>query len=214
LLLHIFSRQWKNAGIVLAITISLLSPWTIRNYYTFDQFVPFSTGFGLNFYRGNNPDEIGAWSNEDIKREILTLPKDRTFEVRLDHLYRQQAFNFIQSHPVQALSNLPAKFLDLWFFSQIEQRWNNYLYQIVSGVFLIFSFIGLIVTFSWRRHKYLYLILFYSTAIGLLFFTLPRHQTMMRIALMPLAGAGVEFLWNLFRGKTSKRDITTNNQHR
>ena len=212
LLLQIFSHQWKNAGIVLIVTISLLSPWTIRNYYAFGHFVPFSTGFGLNFYRGNNPDEIGAWGNEDIRRDVLALPKDRTFEVQLDHLYRQRAFNFIQLHPWQVLSNIPTKLFHLWFFSQIQERSNNYLYQIVSGVFFIFSFIGLLITFSWQRHKYLYLFLIYSTAIALFFFTLPRHQTMMKIVLIPLAGAGLEFLWNLFKRKRKEFETKHNIQ--
>ncbi|MGD1045291.1 MAG: glycosyltransferase family 39 protein [Bacteroidota bacterium] len=212
LLLQIFLHRWKDTGIVLLVTISLLSPWTIRNYHVFGTFVPFSTGFGLNFYRGNNPDEIGTWGDEDIKREALALPQDRTFEVRLDHLYRQQAFNFIQSHPWQALSNIPTKLFHLWIFSPLQERSNNYLFQLFSGGFFIFSIIGLLVTFSWHRHKYLYLFLVYSTVIALLFFTLPRHQTMMKIVLIPLAGAGLEFLWNLFRGK--KKDIETkyNNQ--
>ena len=212
LFLQIFSHHWKNAGIALLVMISLLSPWTIRNYYAFGTFVPFSTGFGLNFYRGNNPDEIGTWGSEDMKKDVLALSRDRTFEVQLDHLYRQQALNFIQSHPLQALSNIPVKLFHLWIFSPLQQRSNNFLYQIISGSFFIFSIIGLIATFSWQRHKYLYLILLYSTAIGLLFFTLPRHQTMMKVVLIPLAGAGLEFLWNLFRRKMEKHRNKHDNQ--
>jgi hypothetical protein len=204
LLLQIFSRQWKNAGIVLIITVSLLSPWTIRNYFVFDQVVPLGTGFGLNFYRGNNPEEIGSWGNDEIKKEILALPQDRKFEVHLDRLYRQRAFNFIQSHPWQELSNIPIKLFHLWIFSPLQQRSNNILFQLVSGCFFIFSIIGLIATFSWQRHTYIYLLLFYSTVIALLFFTLPRHQTMMKIILLPLAGAGLEFLWNVFQHKREK----------
>ncbi|RPI05737.1 MAG: hypothetical protein EHM64_05435 [Ignavibacteriae bacterium] len=201
LLFQIFSRQWKQAGMVLIVSVSLLSPWTIRNYYALGHFVPLSTGFGLNFYRGNNPEEIGSWGNDDIKREILTLPQDRSFEVHLDHLYRQHAFNFILSHPWQELSNIPVKLFHLWVFSPLQERSNWYLFQLASGCFFVLSMTGLITTFSWQRHKYLYLLLFYSTVIALLFFTLPRHQTMMKIVLLPLAGAGLEYLWNVMRQK-------------
>ena len=212
LFLKILSHQWKNALIVFIVTISLLSPWTFRNYSVFGTFVPLSTGFGLNFYRGNNPDEIGSWGNEDIKKDVLTLSRDRSFEVQLDHLYRQYAVNFIHSRPGQALSNIPVKLFHLWIFSPLQQRSNNYLIQIVSGVFFILSIIGLLVTFSWQRHKYLYLFLLYSTTIALVFFTLPRHQTMMKIVLIPLAGAGLEFLWNLFKGKRKEIETKQNNQ--
>lgn len=212
LFLQIFSHQWKNVGIVLITIVSLLSPWTIRNYYTFDQFVPLGTGFGLNFYRGNNPDEIGSWGNEDIKKDILTLAKENKFEIHLDHLYRQSAFNFIKSHPWQELSNFPTKLFHLWIFSPLQQRSNNYMFQIVSGCFFIFSIIGLIATFSWRQHKFLYLLLFYSTVIALFFFTLSRHQAMMKIVLIPLAGAGLEFLWNLFMRKIENMKTKHNSQ--
>ena len=211
LLLQIFAHQWKNVGITLVITISLLSPWTIRNYTVFDQFVPLSTGFGLNFYRGNNSEEIGSWSNEDIKRDILSLPQKQNFEVQIDRIYQRQAFNFIISHPWQEISNIPVKLFHLWVFSPLQKRSNNYLYQLISLCFFIFSIIGLLVTFSWQKHRYLYLMLIYSMVIGLLFFTLPRHQTMMKIILLPLAGAGLEFLWNLFKQKRSNSEMSKNN---
>jgi hypothetical protein len=206
-LLQTVSSKWKNAGIILIITIFLLLPWTIRNYYVFDQFVPLSTGFGLNFYRGNNPEEIGSWGNEQIKRDITALPKDQAFEVRLDRLYRQRAFNFITTHPWQVLSYSPKKLFHLWVFSSLEERSKNYVYEILSGCFFVCSLIGILATYSWQRHRYLYLFLIYSTILALLFFALPRHQTMMKIALVPLAGAGLEFLWSLF---TRRRNLETN----
>jgi hypothetical protein len=193
--LLLFSRRWKYAGIIFVVTVSLLAPWTIRNSSVFHQFVPFSTGFGLNLYRGNNPEGLGNWCDDDLKNEIRHLPKDRSLETNLDHLYRQRAISFIQLHPWQEISTLPVKLYHLWIYSSLEERSYSALYQIVSVCFFILSIIGLIKTASWHHHKYLYLFILYSTIIALLFFTLPRYQTMMRIGLLPFTGAGLDNLW-------------------
>jgi hypothetical protein len=58
-----------------------------------------------------------------------------------------------------------------------------------------------------------HLFLIYSTIVGLVFFTLPRHQTMMKIVLVPMTGAGLEFLWNLFRRKMKNVRTKYNNHH-
>jgi len=164
--------------------------------------------FNTNFY----------WEYGEIAKNVLagrgySLSQDRKFEVHLDHLYHQRAFNFITSHPWQECSNIPVKLFHLWVFSPLEERFNNYWLQIVSGCFFIFSLIGLLATLFWERHKYLYLFLLYSTIIGLVFFTLPKHQTMMKIVLAPMTGAGLEFLWNLCRRKMKNIRTTNNSNH-
>jgi 4-amino-4-deoxy-L-arabinose transferase-like glycosyltransferase len=196
-LLQTLSHKWKDAVLVLGLTVILLSPWTIRNSIVFDRFTPISTGFGLNFYRGHNSEDIGSWGNDDIKKKILELPRNRSFEVSLSNLYSTQAFEYIYKHPSQEISNMPSKLFHLWIFSTLQERSDNFLYQMASWFTFIFFLIGFLTTISWQKHKYLYTFYFFCTIIALVFFTLPRHQTMMKVATLPFFGSGMEYTWRM-----------------
>jgi hypothetical protein len=197
-LLFIYKR-WKYSMILIGLTFILLFPWVIRNTFVFNQFIPLSTGFGLNFYRGNNAEELGSWGNDHITKEIPRLPRNQSFEVSLSQLYYNEAVKYIKQKPFEEISNLPRKLSHLWIISTLQERSNNWLHQITSWFVFIFFIIGLLSTFSWHNHKYLYVFLIYSTIIALVFFSVPRHQTMMRIALLPIVGAGLEYIYMLIK---------------
>ncbi len=59
---------------------------------------------------------------------------------------------------------------------------------------LIFFAIGFIRSFSLSAHMPLYLYLLHATLVTIVFFALPRHQTMMRIGMLPFVGVGTEYL--------------------
>ena len=48
-------RRGALAGLVLASSLAVVLPWTVRNWIQFDSFIPVSTGGGLNLYQGNAP---------------------------------------------------------------------------------------------------------------------------------------------------------------
>ena len=56
--LWVFARRPRRAalaGLVVAGSLALVLPWTVRNWIQFDSFIPVSTGGGLNLYQGNAP---------------------------------------------------------------------------------------------------------------------------------------------------------------
>ena len=193
LLVLLATRRWKEALATGAIVVILLTPWVIRSSLALDGFVPTGTGFGLNLYRGNNPDEIGSWVTDDIINRIAALPRDRSFELSLSNLYTAEVVSYVREQPARALGELPVKLYHLWVFSPVANR-APMISQVTSWGILILFFIGVSSTFSWEKHRYLYLFLLFSTLIGLIFFSLPRHQTMMRVAVLPFAAFGVQFL--------------------
>jgi Dolichyl-phosphate-mannose-protein mannosyltransferase len=46
-------RGWGGAGVIVGAALLLLSPWAVRNYITFDEFVPVRNGAGYVAYVGN-----------------------------------------------------------------------------------------------------------------------------------------------------------------
>ena len=48
-------EKWKNVSALLITTLLVMSPWILRNYAEFDQFVLLRDGFGFNSYIGNPP---------------------------------------------------------------------------------------------------------------------------------------------------------------
>lgn len=51
----------KKWGIVAIATLTVVAPWTARNYSVFDTLVPVTTNGGINFYMGNNADATGEF---------------------------------------------------------------------------------------------------------------------------------------------------------
>lgn len=62
-------RNIKGALVIGGMIVLLLLPWQMRNYATFHRFVPLGTSFGLNFYRGHNPDAIASWGMKIPSRQ-------------------------------------------------------------------------------------------------------------------------------------------------
>ena len=46
-------RGWRSAGVIIGATLLVTSPWTLRNYATFDELILVRNAAGLNSYVGN-----------------------------------------------------------------------------------------------------------------------------------------------------------------
>ncbi len=94
--------SWLGPGItaILAVFV-VLSPWIVRNYQTFHQFIPVRSGLGLELYIGNN-GYSARWVNSALHpnhSDAELAEYERVGEVAyMDHK-RQQAVDYIQTHP-------------------------------------------------------------------------------------------------------------------
>jgi 4-amino-4-deoxy-L-arabinose transferase-like glycosyltransferase len=100
--LHRRGRRWLVPGAVAALAcIAVMSPWTIRNYQTFHQYIPLRDGFGMELYVGNNGDS-SFWVNRFSHPSHNTAELDeyqRLGEIGYMAEKREQAFAFIRVHP-------------------------------------------------------------------------------------------------------------------
>jgi 4-amino-4-deoxy-L-arabinose transferase-like glycosyltransferase len=192
------ARSALRLGIVITL---LVSPWQIRNAVVFHEWIPFTTNGGLNFFRGHNDLQLGTFADDVIIQGLRDLPQGREFEPEMSRLYISRAFQYIAEEPSHELAHDAEKFLQLWFWNSDDPRSANPLYRVPWLILLGAGGFGMVRTKAWSRHRILVLYLVCATTVAILFFVLPRYQTMMKVALLPFAGAGVVSVWDTLKRK-------------
>lgn len=203
ILVFTLQRAWKKLVIITSVVILCLAPWSVRNYSIYRAFVPLTTSVGLNLYRGNNEDEIGAWGNATTNEQVKTLTRNEQFEIEYNAMFLKSTIDYITANPITVAQSIPVKLFDLWIFNRHSER-NNWYYNIYSLLFSALFFIGVIRSAT-PKHIFLYLFFVYFSVVVSVFFCLPRYQTMMRIGMIPFVAIGIEYIHAIFnnRGITS-----------
>ena len=202
-LLYIYFISKRNYKIVIfsmiAIIITIL-PWQIRNYYTFNQIIPLTTSSGVNFYRGNNQYEPGSWGDENIEQKRTNLQNHENFETDMNQMYFEESFKIIENEPLIIISHIPVKIFNLLIFNPYDLRTKNVFYIIPWIVMILFGFFGIYKNKDKiLLHNFIYLFFLYHIITAVIFFALPRYQTMMKIAVIPFAASGIISFTNLFK---------------
>lgn len=122
-------RGWRRRllwmGAPTAIALLILTPWTIRNYYEFDRFIPTRTGLGQAVFEG-----IGeASSDEEAASHVQ--------ENRPGAKYGSPAYDeFLLAAAARAIANDPG-----WYFQLVTER----------ARFLLPCLLAVLVWRRWRR---------------------------------------------------------------
>lgn len=122
---HKQGLRWFAPNVVAALVfIAVLSPWFVRNYRVFHQFIPIRDDLGLELHVGNNgdtsswhPTMAGPWHNdaewnEYMQRGELAYMADR----------KRQALAYIEQHPIWfvgvALRRVVYTWTGFWSFNR------------------------------------------------------------------------------------------------
>ena len=123
-------RAWFVPGVVsAAVFVAVVTPWFVRNYETFHQFVPFRDTLGLELHVGNNgdtshwhPNAAGPWHDDAEYAEYKQMG-ELGYMARKKH----EAVQFISGHPGEfawmTLRRVGYLWTGFWSFSR------NYLQQ-------------------------------------------------------------------------------------
>lgn len=100
----------------LLVFVAVISPWTIRNYGLFGQFVPVLSHPWYEMWRGNNPQATGTTHYDDgrtvwvtpqafpkLIRQMDSLPYDTHFELATDQILKREVLSFVFHEPFQFL---------------------------------------------------------------------------------------------------------------
>ena len=201
LLLMVLRGNVKTSVVVASLILILLLPWQIRNYRTFQDFIPMTTNAGINLLRGNSlPGSTGR-----LSEEIARLDDNNRYEVEMNRIYIKHAAKTIKERPGAILGNAFEKLFQLWVLNPNDERSGHVLYFLPWFLMLGLFLVGVFADSSWRSHQYLFLFLIHSSAIAFIFFALPRYQTMMKIAVIPFAAYGIEVIATSLSGLRLRR---------
>ena len=177
-----YIKNIKYFLISLIITIIVISPYLIRNYYQFNT-LTITKSFGYNLLKGNNPnfkiEGNPVFIDEKFSGENLSIKADKKYEIKLDNFYKVKALEYIKKDPIFYLKNYFIKVLSFLTFdpnSSYEKYFN--LFHLAPKLILsILSILGGIVAIT-KKGFLQYLSIYYFSNIFFfsIFFILPRYS--------------------------------------
>lgn len=209
------------AGLVIAI-----APVTIRNAAISGEFVPVTTGGGISYYLGNNPEANGFYAVPTYEKIYLgATPEDqmRIIEAvaeaetgrdlspsEISRFWLGKGIAYNMHHPRRFMQLLGAKALYFW---NKHERANveNFSFNrdlpgplglplVTFGIVAPLGLLGMFLTReSWRRLWLLYGGVLTYFAAALIFYVLARYRLPVVPFLVPFAGAGLLELLRIAR---------------
>lgn len=103
---NINAKSFAQVLIIVLFFALTLSPWTIRNYKVYNQFVPIYTDGGISFWAGNYPGSGGSYNvpkADDPNQSPILKSEGISQEIEYDNFYYNQAKTYILNNPIEAL---------------------------------------------------------------------------------------------------------------
>jgi len=168
------------AGCVWAACAALvITPWSIRNYRVFREWVPLTTNGGANLWYGNNPNATGALYTKDGRSMLSTIPRElmnkiagAKTEAEKDRILSRAGKDWAKSHPQEFLKLVPLRLRAIWWFDPEMESSFPALRKMVYAALLVFAIPGIILALRlWKQVSIFYLLAawesgFYSFFVG------------------------------------------------
>jgi len=199
------------------IYIILLSPWWIRNYTIFNQFVPFTTSSSLVLFVGNNP------LNQDGGCE-LSLYKDTEPYTTIENIknelvrssrYKEEAVRYIAGNKEAFIKMVITKFKRFYSIVPNSEVYSAWYYKYVSvltyGVFLFFALVSIVKNVSiFNRLVPVYTLAVYITLIHIVFISSIRYRLPLEQFMILLSTPVITSLLSYLRSKSTHMFKATN----
>lgn len=195
--------RWWYCALPVVIIFLVISPWTLRNYLVYREFLLLNSNAGYALYASNNPSLGTDWRNELV---VVPVPKELAGqnEAQLDRALTQKGLEFILADPKRYLSltlNKTLEYVRFWPSSD-SSRISNLNRVLSFGLYLPFMVLGLFLSVSrWRNFVPLYLFIVIHTGIHLLSWPSPRYRLPVDAILMVFAGLTLIELAKLFKAR-------------
>jgi 4-amino-4-deoxy-L-arabinose transferase-like glycosyltransferase len=110
-------QRWRlQATVALFALLIPITPWFVRNYQTFHQFIPFRDAFWLVMHVGNNGD-TSHWAPDSAHPSTSSMEEEqynRLGELNYMAAKRSQVIEFIRSHPLWYARMTFRRFIFTW----------------------------------------------------------------------------------------------------
>jgi len=216
----------KPSLVLIAAAVIAILPVTIRNARLTGEFIPVTTGLGINFYHGSNPEAngfyavpsyrgkfIGSTPEEQIRSitEIASAETGRELSPsEVSRFWFRKGLEYNREHPRRFLELLAAKAFFFWNKHERANVENFSFHRDLPGVLglplLTFgavaplSLLGVFLTRNRARRLWLLyggVIAYFLAAIA--FYVLSRYRLPVVPFLLPFLGAGLVELYALLR---------------
>lgn len=103
----------KRIGTAALAAIVVLMPWTIRNAVVMDAFIPVATNASQTLWAGHNPAATGGqvYPAPEYFEQFSPEPRDR--ELESSAAMRDEALEYMVTHPIRELELIPLKLVHL-----------------------------------------------------------------------------------------------------
>ncbi len=216
----------KRSAILAAGVILALIPLTVRNYRLTGEFIPLTTGGGINFYIGNNERANGFYTVPFYKGEpIGGTPEEQHERMRslaaeeggrepshseVSRFWLRRGLGYITANPGEWTALAWRKFLFFWNRyeranvenMQFHRRFGGIigLPLLTFGIIAPFGLLGIFMARNrWRELWLLYGGIVVYLVAAILFYVLARYRLPVVPFLAPFAGMAVTGLLKLLR---------------
>jgi 4-amino-4-deoxy-L-arabinose transferase-like glycosyltransferase len=124
------SRRTIAVGLI---AMAVVSPWTLRNYKVFGEFILVSTNGGISWLSGNNPSVVGDYLHDFSETDPLVKSVNFSVadQVASDKRARALAMDWIKNNIGAFIGLMPKKIFRLWA-PDGEAEWG---YQMGSPIY-------------------------------------------------------------------------------
>lgn len=106
-------KRWLRTTLLVGVAmLTVILPWSVRNYTVFHAVVPIAANGGVNLLRGNNPSAAGGYTMADPLFD--DLPTGAANQVAIDRMAQERGARWIRQNPGKFLALIPAKIAGLW----------------------------------------------------------------------------------------------------
>jgi 4-amino-4-deoxy-L-arabinose transferase-like glycosyltransferase len=151
-------KSWAlPAGLAALMMLLVVSPWFVRNYQTFDRFIPFRSNFWFEMRVGNTgdlSDNIPDWAHPSTSKAEMEEYR-RLGELDYMASKRRQTIDFISAYPDAFVSLTVRRFFCVWTGFWSLQIFHAdpilILHVILTTILTIFMLAGLFK--AWRSDR-------------------------------------------------------------
>jgi 4-amino-4-deoxy-L-arabinose transferase-like glycosyltransferase len=206
--------RWWYFTLPVIIILLMVTPWTLRNFIVYREFLLLNSNAGYALFASNNPNLGTDWRNELV---VVPVPRELAGqnEAELDRALTKKGIEFILADPKRYLLLSLDKTLEyFWFWPSSDSSRISNLNRVLSfGLYLPFMFLGLCLSVSrWRNFAILYLFMFIHTAIHLLSWPAPRYRLPVDAVLMVFAALALLELAKQFKSWRRRNLVSDNAQ--
>jgi hypothetical protein len=180
----------------------ILSPWWIRNYLIFQEFIPLTTSSSFNLYLGNNSNNfLGGNSGDDADPQFISMVNALPNELDKSRIYKEVAYAFIKDNPERFINLSTLKFFRFWNVIPNAESYNTGYFKYVSiisfGPVLFFSLLGILINRSFFKNLIpIYILIIYFTLLHTITIASLRYRLPIEPFLILLSSAAFINIFN------------------